>query len=108
MVHGLSPSLSCLQESPLSRHACKLNFVTILTERLGSADGGVARLSRNAFGYRLAGQSLFSILSPPGNRRHMSQNNASTLYRLAAHLESHGRGRQRPIQSLLLPNFISD
>src|SRR4030095_16076897 len=106
MVHGLS-SLGRLQESPLSSHARELNFVAILTKRLGAADGSVARLGRKAFTHGLTGQSLFCVLSPPGNRCHMSQNNASTLYRLAVHLESHGCSRERPIQRFLLPNFIS-
>src|SRR5688500_17025320 len=106
MIHGLSPSLSRLQESPLSSHPRELNFVTIFAERFGTADGSVTRLGGKTLADRLACQGLFSVLSSPGNRCHMSQNNPGTLHCLATHLKSHSRGRKRPIESFLLPNFI--
>src|SRR5262249_39657388 len=107
MIHGLSPSLSCLKKSPLNSHSRELNFVTILTEGLCTADGGLTCLgckaltdqARGKVGIeidvtwlgrdaRFACQGLFSVLGSPGDRCHMSQNHTSTLYCFAIHLKS--------------------
>src|SRR5262245_29126240 len=105
MIHGLG-SLSCLQESPLSSHARKLDFVTILTQGLSTTDSSIPCLGRKAFTDRFSCQGLFSFLSPPGNGRHMSQNDSSTFNGFAIHLERYGGGGQGPIQGFLLPHFV--
>src|ERR1017187_10643357 len=95
-----------LQQSAFDGDTGQGDLVGVLAERLGASDGGLAGGFGGFGGDGLTGDRLGGFRGIPGLGCDVSHDDLGRCHHVAAHVEHYATGGERPIERLLLPDFV--